>query len=92
MRFCGVYAFLGGVTRTANEGELGVHQFYNEASLKNPSGKLFSSVDLSVNECEGCTLVIDYAFRMGVDPRVVSIASATPPGEMHFFSNQNFPR
>jgi hypothetical protein len=79
------YAFLGGVSRTAKDREIGVHQFYNEATINDPSGKLFSSLDLSVNQLISA-LVIDYVFRMGADPRVVSIASATPPGGMHFFT------
>ncbi len=79
------YAFLGGVTRSAKANEIGVHQFYNEATLKSPSDKLFDSVDLSAEQLISA-LVIDYVFRMGVDPRVVSVASTTLPGEMHFFA------
>jgi hypothetical protein len=33
-------------------------------------------------------ILIDYAFRMGVDPRFVAIASATRPDDVHFFSNE----
>jgi hypothetical protein len=82
-----VYAFLGGVSRTAEDGEIGVHQFYSEAIIKDPSGKLFDAIDMSVNQLVSA-LVIDYVFRMGADPRVVSIASSTLPGEMHFFSEK----
>ena len=38
------YAFLGGLTRVANGGEYGVHQFYTDALLKDPEGKVFSPV------------------------------------------------
>ena len=73
--------------RDANDGEIGVHQFYNEATINDPSGKLFDAIDLSRNQLISA-LVIDYVFRMGADPRVVSIASATLPSEMHFFSKK----
>jgi hypothetical protein len=79
------YAFLGGVSRDGNSGVIGVHQFYNEATIKDPSGKLFDAIDLSRNQLISA-LVIDYVFRMGVDPRVVSIASATLPGDIRYFS------
>jgi hypothetical protein len=82
-----VYAFLRGVSRTAKDGEIGVHQFYSEAIIKDPSGKLFDAIDMSVNQLVSA-LVIDYVFRMGADPRVVSIASSTLPGEMHFFTEK----
>jgi hypothetical protein len=81
------YAFFGGIDRAAKSGEIGVHQFYNDAAINDPSGKLFSAIDMSVNQLISA-LLIDYAFRMGVDPRVVSIASSTLPGEMHFFSEK----
>jgi hypothetical protein len=81
------YAFLGGVSRTAKQGEIGVHQFYNDATIKGPSGKLLDAIDLSVNQLISA-LVIDYVFRMGADPRIVSIASSTLPGEMHFFTEK----
>jgi hypothetical protein len=58
------YAFLGGVSRTAKQGELGVHQFYNDATIKDPLGKLFDAIDLSVNQLISA-LVIDYVFQDG---------------------------
>src|ERR1700722_10101638 len=33
-------------------------------------------------------MLIDYAFRMGVDPRFVSVAASTPPLEMQFLDEQ----
>jgi hypothetical protein len=81
------YAFLGGVSRTAQPGEIGVHQFHNEAALNDPLGKLFTAVDLSVDQFVSA-LVIDHVAKMGADPRIVSIASATLPGEMHYFDEQ----
>jgi hypothetical protein len=40
-------AFIGGVERSADEKSLGIHQFYQEASLKNPSEKLFNALNMS---------------------------------------------
>lgn len=79
------YAFLGGLSRDVSDGELGVHQFYNAISLKNPTEKIFNSLDLSQHQVQSA-LLIDYVFRMGIDPRFVSIASATPPDEMTYLS------
>ena len=83
---CGI-AFIGGVERDAPSGKLGVHQFYNALSLKNPGDKIFDALDMSAHQLLGAIL-IDYAFRMGVDPRFVAIAAATTPDQMHFFSEE----
>jgi hypothetical protein len=81
------FAFLGGLTRTASDGELGVHQFYNEISIRDPSAKVFNSLDMSEHQFVSAML-IDYVFRMGVDPRFVSVAASTPPSEMQFLNEQ----
>jgi hypothetical protein len=81
------FAFLGGLSRYASGGELGVHQFYDDISLRDPSAKVFSSLDMSEHQFISAML-IDYAFRMGVDPRFVSVAASTPPLEMQFIDEQ----
>jgi hypothetical protein len=81
------FAFLGGISRDASEGELGVHQFYHEISLKDPSAKVFDSLDMSQHQFVSAML-IDYAFRMGVDPRIVSLAASTPPKKMQFLNEE----
>ncbi len=81
------FAFLGGLSRHATSGELGVHQFYNEISLRDPSARVFSSLDMSEHQFISAIL-IDYVFRMGVDPRFVSAAASTPPLEMKFLDEQ----
>jgi hypothetical protein len=80
-------AFIGGFERHAEADRLGIHQFYQEMSLKNPSEKLFDALDMSTQQMVGAIL-IDYAFRMDVDPRFIAIASATPPNQMHFLSKE----
>ncbi|WP_271570911.1 hypothetical protein [Bradyrhizobium sp. CCBAU 11386] len=81
------FAFLGGITRSVDAGELGVHQFYHEISLRDPAAKIFSSLDFS-NQQLVSALLIDYAFQMGVDPRFVSMAAGTPPNEMLFLGDR----
>ena len=68
------YAFLGGVSRTAKAGELGVHQF-------------FGKFDLSSSQEVSGTLV-SYVAKMGVDPLLVSIASSASPEDVHFLTAQ----
>ena len=79
------YAFLGGIERKANAKQVGVHQFYQDSFFTNPVQKAFTPLDLSANQFTSA-LLIDYVFRMGVDPRLVSIASQTTPGQIHFFT------
>jgi hypothetical protein len=81
------FAFLGGLSRDASGGELGVHQFYNAISLKEPSSKVFDALDVSRQQFI-LALLIEYAFRMGVDPRFVSAAASTSPFEMKFLDDQ----
>ena len=71
-------AFIGGIERHTEGGDLGIHQFYQEMSLKNPSEKIFDALDMSSQQMVSAIL-IGYTFRMGVDPRFIAIASATPP-------------
>lgn len=80
-------AFIGGVERSADEKVLGIHQFYQEASLTNPSEKVFNALDMS-NQQVISAILIDYAFRMGVDPRFIAMASATPPNSMYYLTKE----
>jgi hypothetical protein len=57
------------------------------ASLKNPSEKAFNALDMS-NQQMISAILIDYAFRMGVDPRFIAMASATPPNSMYYLSKE----
>lgn len=73
-----VYAFIGGLSRTAVEGQIGVHQFYNQAAIEKPTEKLFTALDLSSNQILS-GILLEYVVRMGVDARLVSVAANTPP-------------
>lgn len=81
------FGFIGGIARDAGPGQIGVHQFYDQVSLRDPSAKLFNAIDLSAQQLVSAVL-IDYVYRMGVDPRIVSLAASTPPGDMHFLNEQ----
>ncbi|WP_316186926.1 MULTISPECIES: hypothetical protein [unclassified Bradyrhizobium] len=81
------FAFLGGLHRSVSAGEFGVHQFYNELSLRDPFAKLFSALDVSHHQLVSAML-IDYVYRMGVDPRLVSLASSVLPEQMHFLAEE----
>lgn len=86
------YAFLGGVTRTAAESEIGIHQFSWQlnnfalekgASIQNAPG---SNTSVSISAAQRVAgILIAYAQEMGVDPKFVSVASSTE--DIHFLSD-----
>lgn len=80
------FAFVGGVDRYAEAGELGIHQFYNDVALEKPDEPIYSALDLSTNQILSA-LLINYALEMGVDPRFVSKASSVPPTSVHLLSD-----
>ncbi len=80
----GAFAFIGGVSRDVGAGELGVHQFYNPVAWDDPEATLFNAHHLSAHQLQSA-LLIDFAVKMGVDPRFVSTASKTGPDSMHYF-------
>lgn len=81
------FAFLGGVDRDAEAGELGIHQFYNDVALEKPDEPIYTALDLSTNQILSA-LLINYSFEMGVDPRFISKASSVPPTSVHFLNDQ----
>ncbi|MGQ2909198.1 MAG: hypothetical protein ACT6QU_14735 [Aliihoeflea sp.] len=79
------FAFLGGTHRELQAGELGIHQFYDGVSMSRPDEPIYSALDLSINQIIS-SLLINYAFEMGVDPRFISKASSVPPSGMHWLT------
>lgn len=79
------FAFLGGVDRDAKGGEIGVHQFYRDIALKDPSAKIFDAVDLSSQQLIS-GMLIEYVDRMGIHPRFVSIASNVAPTNIEWLT------
>ena len=79
------FAFLGGVTRNATGGELGVHQFYQEYAISNPEFKNYNSYDLQAQQAITGYLV-DYVTSMGVSSQFIVAASNTPPSSMKYLT------
>jgi hypothetical protein len=73
------FVFMGGVTRFASPMTLGVHQFSYSGSGQ--ASIAATAVDSQASVAE----LLNYAKEMGVDSEVISIASATPPSQIHFF-------
>ena len=80
-------AFIGGVTRWVNAGEVGVHQFYDPHAWAAPNHQKFTVQDLS-NEQKTAGYLVEYVHRMGVDTRFVSFGSSMRPHEMHYFTEE----
>jgi hypothetical protein len=73
-----VYAFAGGVHRTAEDRAVGIHQFYRADDAARPNDKTITPVDVA--NMQRLTAVLnEYAREMGIDTRMVSIASAITP-------------
>ena len=70
------YAFLGGVERFAEEGELGVHQFYG-LEHRAPTQETQAIVGL----------LLIYLMKMGVDWDILAHSLFTRSEEMYWFSN-----
>jgi hypothetical protein len=81
------YAFLGGVRRLAETGEYGVHQFYTDALLQNPDGKVFTPIDFSIQQAT-TGLILNYVMEMGASAELVIEANKTSPDHMNLLSKQ----
>jgi hypothetical protein len=77
------YAFIGGETRDADSQEIGIHQF--SASLSNSGHPIVVPQKTAVGDATtilsttqaATAYLIDYVNSMGVDPRFLSLASAS---------------
>lgn len=58
--------------------KLGIHQFYQTGALNEPQKKAFSGLDMSEQQAL-MGILLEYALRMGIDTRLVSLASSIPP-------------
>ncbi len=73
-----VYAFVGGVHRTAKDKSLGIHQFYRPDDALRPNDTTLSAVDMS-NMQRLLSVLAEYVHEMGVDTRLVTMASTITP-------------
>ncbi|WP_141401310.1 hypothetical protein [Cohaesibacter gelatinilyticus] len=81
------YAFLGGVTRFAEAGEIGIHQFYTNEFFRNPDGKVFTPKDFSSQQALN-GLLLSYVTEMGAKPDLVIKASSVGPDDMLLLNEQ----
>jgi len=80
------FAYMGGVYRFLEYGsQFGVHQFYDASTLVHPTEKVFTAIDVS-NDQLITGLILEYTVRMGVDARVIALASKTNPTDMYILT------
>jgi hypothetical protein len=82
------YMMMGGVNRVvAKNTRFGVHQFSFEAASAEPDKPFFSANDIAKQQDDVASLH-DYADEMGVNPRVVDVASHTRPDGITWLTRQ----
>lgn len=75
------YAFLGGLKRTANTGELGFHQFFSNRSVTEVvNQKDINDTSSSSQHIMG--LLVIYLKEMAVDPTLLLFASSAKPSSL----------
>lgn len=77
------YAFLGGVDRRAQPGQIGFHQFYSPSALQDARARQFSAVDLGATQAL-VGLIALYLKEVGVDSEVLFLAATQGPGGMAY--------
>ncbi|MBS7743519.1 MULTISPECIES: hypothetical protein [unclassified Chelatococcus] len=78
------YAFLGGVERSLDpDSKLGFHRFYLPSAFQAPTETLFTGNDLDRTQRLTAALAL-YVAKMGVDARLMGVASEFGPGEMRW--------
>ena len=80
-------AFLGGTTRYAPGGQLGVHQFTEDLSFPADFGDTAFQMGISQAQFINA-MIVDYILELEIDPRVASIVANTPSSSMHYFTDQ----
>ena len=76
------YAFLGGIKRSANPGDLGFHQFMQPATVQAAINALAEANEQSSDQ-EVMGLLVLYLKEMGIDPELVALASAAEPSTLY---------
>jgi hypothetical protein len=83
------YAFLGGKARFLDENaRLGFHRFYSPLAVDNAKAKLFSGEDLDNTQKLLAGLLL-YTISMGVDARIIVLASAAGMDEVFWVSKKD---
>jgi hypothetical protein len=84
------YAFLGGRSRTAVAGQIGVHQFFDPTSSSSELPK-FSEKDLAQIETlqqESFSDLLTYVNEMGVSLNFLVTAGYTKPNQVYYFNDE----
>lgn len=82
------YAYLGGVRRDIYEkSKYGLHQHYDQNSLENFDTKTASQLDRTFDQIV-TGLILEYAIKMDINPKVVSTASLQTPDGIHYLSKK----
>jgi hypothetical protein len=75
------YAFLGGVKRLAEAGELGFHQFHASGSVTEAIKE--SDLDKTMSSAQQLMgLLVIYLKEMSIDPALLFLASSADPGDL----------
>lgn len=77
-----VFALLGGSTRWAEGGELGVHQFYTPTGSNIPTA--------ATQQIMG--QIVLYLIEMGISPELLTLASKIPGDRMHYLTEAELDR
>ena len=82
------YAYLGGVRRTLDRNaKLGFHRFYTANALASSTSKIFSGEDLDETQRIAAAVLL-YVVNMGVDARLLALASQAGPDEIRWLEPQ----
>lgn len=83
------YAFMGGVERSlvGDGAKIGVHRFYRNSAVSEPSTKQFTGEDLDTTQKTMAGLML-YGVEMGIDLRLIAMTAEAGPGEMRWVSKQ----
>jgi hypothetical protein len=73
-----VYAFLGGINRTASDGDIWIHQFFDPIALSDFLGKTSSGYQRALDQALSGRL-IEYLTRMGISVDLLAKASQVKP-------------
>jgi hypothetical protein len=78
------YAFLGGIERSVSTGRLGFHQFYRDgASYPGVSPGISAALGMSQAQLV-MGILTSYVVEMGVDARILTLATTSEPDQMTF--------
>ena len=80
------YAFLGGIERSFNgPTQFGVHRFFSRRTLKGPDAQQFTAADIDNTQRLSADL-LRYMIQMGVDPRLLALASEAGAGDIRWIT------